>query len=60
MTEKTWLAIRGVNKEETNFYKVRNVKNKVKKAISQYCAQKGITQANYLETDRRIKNLLEQ
>lgn len=41
-----------------NTYKIRNVKESVKKAISRYCKDKGITQANYLENDKRIKELL--
>lgn len=40
------------------FYRIRNVKSEVKKAISQYCKDKGITQANYLESDRRLKAFL--
>lgn len=39
-------------------YNVKNVEDKVLKAISKYCREQGITQARYLETDRRIKDLL--
>ena len=45
-------------KEKRIFYRVRSVKESVKQAISKYCTEKGITQSNYLENDRRIKDYL--
>lgn len=39
-------------------YNVKNVERSVMLAISQYCREKNITQADYLKTDRRIKDLL--
>lgn len=39
-------------------YNVKNVEEKVMKAISKYCKERAISQAYYLETDRRIKDLL--
>lgn len=44
--------------KKVSYYKVRNVKSEVKKAISLYCKEKGITQSNFLENDKRIKNYL--
>ena len=46
-------------KPKTEF-KIRNVHPLVRTAISMYCKDKGITQANYLENDKRIKSYLEQ
>ena len=39
-------------------YNVKNVERPVMLAISQYCREKGLTQADYLKTDRRIKDYL--
>lgn len=39
-------------------YNVKNVERKVKKAISKYCRDNGITQARYLAEDRRLKGYL--
>lgn len=39
-------------------YEIRNVPPHVKKAIAKYCEDKDITQAVYLEKDRRIKDFL--
>lgn len=39
-------------------YEIANVPVKVKKAITKYCKDKGITRANYLENDKRIKSYL--
>lgn len=39
-------------------YNVKNVERPVMLAISQYCREKQITQAEYLKKDRRIKELL--
>jgi hypothetical protein len=35
-----------------------NISPEVRKAIKQYCDDKGITRANYLENDKRISNYL--
>lgn len=37
---------------------IKNVRVDVHRAISKYCKEKGITQAYYLEKDRRIKDIL--
>lgn len=37
---------------------IKNVPIEVKHAISQYCKDNGISQANYLTTDKRIKPYL--
>lgn len=37
---------------------IKNVSIEVKKAISQYCTDKGISQAYYLETDKRLTKYL--
>lgn len=34
---------------------IKNVPVEVKQAISKYCKDKGISQAYYLETDKRLK-----
>ena len=39
-------------------YEIKNVPQNVKKAISKYCKDKGITQGYYLSTDKRIKDIL--
>jgi hypothetical protein len=39
-------------------YNVKNVERSVKLAISRYCREKNIIQAEYLKTDRRIRELL--
>lgn len=39
-------------------YNVKNVERTVKLAISRYCREQKITQADYLKKDRRIKELL--
>lgn len=44
--------------KDTTLYQIRNVKNKVKKAISLYCKEHGVTQARFLEDDKRLKNYL--
>jgi DNA-binding protein Fis len=41
-------------------YNVKNVERPVMLAISKYCRENDITQANYLKTDRRIKDLIEK
>lgn len=43
---------------ETTEYKIRNVKKNVRKAIANYCREKGVTQSRYLEDDKRLKNYL--
>lgn len=40
-------------------YNVKNVSGRVRKAISKYCREKGITQAHFLENDRRLKGYLD-
>ena len=45
-------------KEHKDWYKIRSVKPEVKQAISRYCRDNGLTQATYLEKDRRIKDYL--
>ena len=37
-----------------------NVQPEVKKAIGLYCTSKGITRANYLENDKRLKTFMSQ
>lgn len=37
---------------------IKNVRVEVKKAISSYCKEKGIEQAYYLETDKRLAKYL--
>lgn len=41
-------------------YNVKNVERCVMLAISKYCREKKITQAEYLRADRRIKDLLRE
>lgn len=43
---------------EKSIFRVRGVKKNVQKAISEFCREEGITQAHYLEKDKRIQSLL--
>lgn len=44
--------------KEVDYYRVRNVEVKVKKAISKYCRENGITQGRYLKEDKRLREYL--
>lgn len=45
-------------KKETSPFQIRNVKPKVRQAISKYCLNEGMTQASFLEKDKRLKPYL--
>jgi len=46
------------NMNEKSQFTIKGVKKNVQRAISAYCKDEGITQARYLEKDKRIKGYL--